>query len=248
MFFSIWTNQYPYQLSNYLIPLDQSFGWSTQSSVDPWAVLYRNMLEGAGRLYDALSANAEVSEKDYFVRTEELPAMKERYTSIDPYPNPKEVVFKKDITKIDELNQKFYDLNYPSVAFIQAGAFIHAVDDNPDTCWNSYHAPKVGDHFGLQFVTPTAVKSIVLHSLKVSLKDMSSKISVHVSDRAGSEWTLCRHSLKSTSDHKVQLDVNCRPTGSTSSNGLFHQVKVQFDAELEKAIEVCGIEVGDMVL
>ncbi|KAF9405806.1 hypothetical protein BGZ76_006477 [Entomortierella beljakovae] len=44
MYFSIWTNQYPYQLSNYLTPLDQKNGWSTDGVNDHWAIVFRNMV------------------------------------------------------------------------------------------------------------------------------------------------------------------------------------------------------------
>lgn len=42
MYFSIWTNQYPWQLSNPLNPLDQKEGWS--DAVDQWAIVYQNVV------------------------------------------------------------------------------------------------------------------------------------------------------------------------------------------------------------
>lgn len=77
MYFSIWTNQYPYQLVNYLTPLDQKDGWS--DATDHWSIVFRNMLDAADRLYSALLANPEVSEKDSFVREEERPYIAERH-------------------------------------------------------------------------------------------------------------------------------------------------------------------------
>ncbi|KAF8932492.1 hypothetical protein BGZ52_010055 [Haplosporangium bisporale] len=44
MYFSIWTNQYPYQLINGLTPLDQKNGWSTEGVSDHWAIVFRNMI------------------------------------------------------------------------------------------------------------------------------------------------------------------------------------------------------------
>jgi len=44
MYFSIWTNQYPYQLVNYLTPLDRKNGWSTDGVSDHWAIVFRNMV------------------------------------------------------------------------------------------------------------------------------------------------------------------------------------------------------------
>lgn len=42
MFFTIFSNQYPYQLSNPLTALDQRQGWST--SVDQWTIVYGNIV------------------------------------------------------------------------------------------------------------------------------------------------------------------------------------------------------------
>ena len=44
MYFSLWTNQYPYQLVNYLTPLDQKNGWSTEGVNDHWSIVFRNMV------------------------------------------------------------------------------------------------------------------------------------------------------------------------------------------------------------
>jgi hypothetical protein len=39
-YFSLWTNQYPYQLSNPLTPLDKKDGWD----VDQWNTVYNNIV------------------------------------------------------------------------------------------------------------------------------------------------------------------------------------------------------------
>ncbi|KAF8969783.1 hypothetical protein BGZ46_010599, partial [Entomortierella lignicola] len=80
MYFSIWTNQYPYQLVNYLTPLDQKNSWDTEGVNDHWGIVFRNMLDAADRLYSALLANFEVTGKDPFVRQEEMPYVKDRHT------------------------------------------------------------------------------------------------------------------------------------------------------------------------
>lgn len=47
MFFSLWTNSYPEQMSNNLVPIDVEggeVGWSRGSGVDQWAVVYGNIV------------------------------------------------------------------------------------------------------------------------------------------------------------------------------------------------------------
>ncbi|KAI1288750.1 hypothetical protein EDD11_009696 [Mortierella claussenii] len=264
MYFSIWTNQYPYQLVNYLTPLDQKNGWSTDGVSDHWAIVFRNMLDAADRLYSALLANPEISEKDYFSREEEQPYIKERHarspcyndkclfrTSMDPFPGPKEVVFKGDLQTIDEQNGKFFELEYPTNEFISKFAYIHAVDNDPLTCWNSFKVPQAGDSFGLQFVKATPLRKFTITSSK-SLQHLENKFSVMISDQTGVQWTTCHHSTRFPFVHTMVLDISCPATTTlaeaTMGRGVAYNVKIQFDSSLEKSLEVCGMDVGGMVL
>lgn len=50
MFFSLWTNSYPEQFSNDLIPIDVEggeVGWSRGSGVDQWKVVYGNIVSSS---------------------------------------------------------------------------------------------------------------------------------------------------------------------------------------------------------
>lgn len=259
MYFSIWTNQYPYQLVNSLTPLDQSNGWSTEGVSDHWAIVFRNMLDAASRLQSALTANPEVSEKDYFLREEELPLIQDRHarspcyndaclfkTSMDPFPEPSEVVYDTDIETIDEQNQKFFALEYPTNEFFDKYAYVHAVDNDPLTCWNSFKVPQVGDSFGLQFVTATPVRKVTVVSSK-SLNHLDGKFTVLVSDYTGEEWTPCIHTARFPSGRSMALDISC-PSAPNLPRGLAHNLRIQFVQPLEKAIEVCSMEVGGMTL
>ncbi|KAF9934276.1 hypothetical protein FBU30_002694 [Linnemannia zychae] len=262
MYFSIWTNQYPYQLVNYLVPLDQKDGWSTDGAVDHWSVVYRNMMDAASRLYSALFANAEVSEKDYFPREEELPLMGDRHarspchndkclfkTSLDPFPQPSEVIFNNDLESIEDQNAKFRALDYPSNEFFATYSYIHAVDNDPLTCWNSFKVPQIGDSFGLQFVIPRQMRRMTITSSR-PLANLEGKFSVQVSDMKGEEWIMCRHHARFSGANTMTLDINC-PTSSSDTiipGGMVSNIKIVFDQALEQALEVCGIDVGGMVL
>ncbi|KAF9551859.1 hypothetical protein EC957_004182 [Mortierella hygrophila] len=260
IYFSLWTNQYPYQLVNYLMPLDQKNGWSTDGAVDHWTVVYRNMMDAATRLYSALVANPEVSEKDYFPREEELPLMADRHarspcfndkclfkTSLDPFPLPQDVVFNDDLESIEDQNAKFRALEYPSNEFFASYSYIHAVDNDPQTCWNSFKVPQVGDSFGLQFIAARQVKKMSVTSSK-SLAGLEGKFSVMASDMKGEEWIKCRHTARFPHAHTMTLDISCPTSGTIIPGGVVSNVKIVFEQALDKALEVCGMEVGGMVL
>ncbi|KAG0309392.1 hypothetical protein BGZ98_002898 [Dissophora globulifera] len=251
MYFSLWTNQYPYQLVNYLTPLDQKNGWSTEGVSDHWSIVFRNMLDAADRLYSALLANTEVSDMDPFTREEEQPYVKDRHTrapcfndkclfmtSLDPFPDPKEVVFKGDLQTIDEQNAKFMELDYPTTEFWRTFAYIHAVDNDPLTCWNSFKVPQAGDSFGLRFVKETALRHLTVTSSK-SLTSLEGQITVLASDQHGIHWTTCQHTARYPFAHTMTLDINC-PAVQMLPQGMLHQVKVQLDMDLEKSLEICG--------
>ncbi|KAF9431381.1 hypothetical protein BGZ76_000380 [Entomortierella beljakovae] len=255
MYFSIWTNQYPYQLVNYLTPVDQKNGWSTERVNDHWSIVFRNMLDAADRLYSALLANFETPENDPFVRQEEVPYVKDRHTrspcfndkclfmtSIDPFPDPKEVIFKGDLQTIEEQSDKFLALEYPSSEFWRTYAYVHAVDNDPLTCWNSFKVPQAGDSFGLRFVKPTTLRRLTITSSK-ALTSLEGQITVLASDQFGVHWTTCQHTARYPFIHTMTLEINC-PSAPTLPKGMLHQIKVQLDMDLEKSLEICGMDAG----
>ncbi|KAF8924259.1 hypothetical protein EDD21DRAFT_374090 [Dissophora ornata] len=259
MYFSLWTNQYPYQLVNYLTPLDQKNGWSTEGVNDHWSIVFRNMLDAADRLYSALLANFEVTGKDPFPRREEEPYVKDRHTrspcfndrclfmtSLDPFPDPKEVVFKGDLQTIDEQNAKFMELDYPTTEFWRTFAYVHAVDNDPLTCWNSFKVPQAGDSFGLRFVKPTALRRLTVTSSR-ALTSLEGQITVLASNQHGIHWTTCQHAARYPFAHTMTLDIACPPS-QTLPQGMLHQIKVQLEVDLEKSLEICGMDAGGMVL
>ncbi|GAA5878949.1 hypothetical protein JCM3774_000669 [Rhodotorula dairenensis] len=58
MFFSLWTNTYPEQMPNDLVPIDVEggeVGWSRSDGVDQWAVVYSNIRSAVRTLFLALT-------------------------------------------------------------------------------------------------------------------------------------------------------------------------------------------------
>ncbi|KAF9428342.1 hypothetical protein BGZ94_002740 [Podila epigama] len=262
LYFSIWTNQYPYQLVNYLTELDQNKEWSNEEVDNHWSTVFINMLYAANRLHSALASNFEANGKDYFVRTQEYPSMEDRHarspchndkclflTSIDPFPDPKEIEFKGDIMTIDEHDAKFLELTYPTNQFWATFSYVHAVDNDPLTCWNSFKIPQAGDSFGLRFVKPTTVRQLTVTSSK-SLANLKGRITVLVAGRSGRNWMKCPHKTKYPFAHTMTLEISCpSPGGSNIPGGPpVDMIKIQLDRSLERSLEICGIDVGGMVL
>lgn len=68
-------------------------------------------------------------------------------TSLDPFPLPQEVVFNNDLDSIEDQNVKFRALGYPTNEFFATYSYIHAVDNDPHTCWNSFKGMSLDAYF-----------------------------------------------------------------------------------------------------
>jgi len=44
------------------------------------------------------------------------------------------------------------------------------------------------------------------------------------------------------------LDINCPLTTTTLPGGMIQMVKVQLDVDLEKSLDICGMDAGGMIL
>lgn len=81
-----------------------------------------------------------------------------------------------------------------------------------------------------------------------SLAGLEGKFSVMASDMKGEEWIKCRHTARFPHAHTMTLDISCPTSGTIIPGGVVSNVKIVFEQALDKALEVCGMDVGGMVL
>ncbi|GAB5587593.1 hypothetical protein Unana1_02493 [Umbelopsis nana] len=252
MYFSIWTNQYPWQLSNPLNPLDQKEGWS--DAVDQWAIVYQNVYDAAQRLYTALEANAVLTSKDYFIRDEEEPKAKDRdvrapcfndrclfVTSMEPFPAPDSVQFDNiNITHVKDQEALFNSLNFPSNEFWDQHAYHKAVDGDPTTCWNSYTNPVIGDNFGLRLVRNTKANTFTITFSKDS-KHLDRAFSLSAIGVANEEWIPCQSQVVHNSHpNQLSFSFNC-PSTEAGIKGI----RASFTQDQTETVDVCGLALDD---
>jgi hypothetical protein len=78
---------------------------------------------------------------------------------------------------------------------------------------------------------------------------LEGKFSVMASDMKAEEWIKCRHTARFPTTHTMTLDINCPTSGTIiPAGGVVSNVKIVFDQALDKPLEVCGMDVGGMVL
>ncbi|KAG2180100.1 hypothetical protein INT43_003888 [Umbelopsis isabellina] len=255
MYFSIWTNQYPWQLSNPLSPLDQNEGWS--DSVDQWSIVYQNVYDAASRLYSALEANAVLTRNDYFMRDEEEPKFEDRdvrapchndkclfITSMEPFPNPDIVQFDNvNITHVKDQEAAFNALEFPSNDFWDKHAYHKAVDGDSTTCWNTYKAPMVGDNVGIRLVRKLKANTFTITLSKES-KFLEQALAISAIGVANEEWIPCQSQL-THSNHNNQLtfNFNC-PSTEAGIKGI----RASFTKDLSEPIDICGFLLDDFAV
>ncbi|KAK4054526.1 hypothetical protein OIV83_001020 [Microbotryomycetes sp. JL201] len=106
MYFSLWTNTYPEQMPNNLVPIDVEggeVGWSRGADVDQWAVVYGNILDAMRKLFDTLSLDHPDLSPDPFPAADPPPESDVRApcandgclftTSMSPFPPPSALTF-----------------------------------------------------------------------------------------------------------------------------------------------------------
>ncbi|KAI8359946.1 hypothetical protein BD560DRAFT_334680 [Blakeslea trispora] len=241
-YFSIWMNQYPWLLSN--SPYVAKGHKASDQDYDAVRHLQRS-----------LTADQSVAPQDYFERAEESPALSYRdvrssctndrcllITNMDPFVQPQQVHFDyENITSIGKLEQAYNELaSIPESFRWDEHAFHRAVDSDPNTCWNTMHAPKQGDYLGLMLVGTANTKTIVIHTPQ-SMQNPERQLEVSVL-QSGSEWTRCRITDQTVQNtDRITLDLHC-PTAIQ----YFRAIKVAFTKQQTEPFQICGISMDTL--
>nr|CAG8494478.1 6977_t:CDS:2 [Entrophospora candida] len=222
MYFSIWTNQYPYQLSNPLTPLDQQEGWS-------------NTVNTGSELF------VREEEKPYFSeRNARAPCLNDKclfITNIDPFPHPSRIYYANNVTHIHEHEHKFNELDFPSNTFWDQHAYHNAVDLDEKTCWNSFRIPHVGDYFGLHFIEPKSYKKIKI----ISSKDISN-FDASFNIKTSSNDTLDKLETNGDSNvlyNSITIEFDC------INNEPISFIKVEASRNFTEPFDICSMVLDD---
>ncbi|CAB4417263.1 unnamed protein product [Rhizophagus irregularis] len=224
-YFTLWTNQYPYQLSNPLTPLDQKDGWG----VDQWNMVYNNILDATQKLYTALAVK---SNSEFFAREEEKPYYNDRIirapclndkclflTNIDPFPHPSRVYYANNITHVRDQESKFNKLDFPSKFFWNNYAYHYAVDSDEKTCWNSFKIPKI------------------------EILDASFYIRV---SSGGNRWRTCNITSSNNTDHKNRNTFEFDCSNTVKNKQLIRFIRIEASRDFLEPFEICSLILDEL--
>ncbi|KAI9143800.1 hypothetical protein BKA69DRAFT_1122848 [Paraphysoderma sedebokerense] len=274
IFFSIFTNRYPFQLTSRLKPLPQPNAWSDRN--DSMEIVFRYMLSAASIMHTHLS---QPSKQSPMFSTEAIPfssSLHARspchndlclfYSSLSNFPSPDSVTYSPfTIKNIPTLDERRYAEGYPRIEEFTKSGYWNAVDGEEESCWVSRNAPDENDYVALQFTKPVAVNQSP-SSLKVEftmLAEHSTAISrnhreyfslrILISSQSNpfgaSDWVSCTTPIVTRS---TNLYMTIQVTCSTSDLELVRWVKLRpslpsSPTQIQR-LSVCKIEVGDIIL
>ncbi|KAL0081137.1 hypothetical protein J3Q64DRAFT_1756751 [Phycomyces blakesleeanus] len=215
MYFSLWTNQYPWILSNSLVSLEQE---DKLNPIIRSPSLYENMYDAMDKLGQSLAEN--ITQKDHFNRLDGIIPLESRQerascvndkclfiTNIDPFPEP--------------------------------GTFVPATDlDSGIESLQSRKStvPKANDYFGLTMVGSIEAKRLVLYGRR-DIRHAASMFNVTV-ESVENNWVTCK--LWTLPDaqvvrQRVPLGIDC------SGVKEFKTIRIHFVEDQKEPFDVCGI-------
>ncbi|OBZ82120.1 hypothetical protein A0J61_09831 [Choanephora cucurbitarum] len=252
-YFGIWMNQYPWLLSNppYMANGDKA----TEKNVAFDTSLDHYTYDAVRHLQRSLTADQSEAPQDYFERTEEPPVLSYRdvrsscandrclfISNMDPFVSPQQVPFDyQNITSISKLEQAYNGLlSLPGSIEWEEHSFHRAADSDPNSCWNTIHAPRQKDYFGLILVGTANTKTVVIHTpQKIQNPERQLEVSVLQSD---SEWTRCKitdQTIQNTD--RITLDLHC-----PANVQFFRAIKVAFKKQQAEPFQICGLSIDTL--
>ncbi|KAI8988625.1 hypothetical protein BDF20DRAFT_905106 [Mycotypha africana] len=269
-YFSIWTNQYPWLLSN---PPYMAKGGTkaTDGDIAYLSTLDHYTYDAVRHLSRSLTAHQSEAPQDYFDRREEVPPLVYRdvrsscandrclfMTNLDPFVKPTDIDFDyRNITSILAWEKAYAKLStIPNSIEWDEFSYHQAVDNDPNTCWHTIRTPKKHDYFGLMFVGSTRSDKVTLYTTNDLLKqkyhpEKQFSISVLQNDDT---WIQCKltmidnnNSLKATKTgaalnnvQRVTFNLNC------PNIKYFKALKVTFLRDQKEPFEICGLTLDNV--
>ncbi|KAI7873815.1 hypothetical protein K492DRAFT_138588 [Lichtheimia hyalospora FSU 10163] len=253
MYFALWTNQYPWILANPIhsaAPLDEST--INQQPSTEWS-------SPARRMQRTLEADLSDAPKDFFERLEELPTLDERdarascandrcmfITNMDFIPDPSNLSFNRtEVATIPDWENTYDAIgNIPTHEFFAEHAYHMAVDQDPNTCWNTFEKPKKGDYFGLILMGDIRPELLQIYTCN-DIQHAEGLFNVEVS-KDGNEWVTCK--TKSTAGwHHVPPRLRI---GLECGQGVdsIRAIRISFRQDGPEPFNVCGLGLDSFVV
>ncbi|KAI9301534.1 hypothetical protein BJ944DRAFT_271362 [Cunninghamella echinulata] len=244
VFFSFWTNSYPWLLSNPL-PL-----------VDKQPLPYHQMLNAVRRFEKALK-----NKTPYFNQGNSIePALHERdvktscgndkclfVTNIDPFPLSTEYRPEQNLTNSSLGSslkwEEEFDLDLPSSEYLVHRGYHAAVDGNSGTCWNTYLVPKAGNYFGLDIVGTIRVSRLLMYT-RQPLKDpgQAFRVIVQLQDN---NWNDCQLTMdeKQTIPRRTVYQMNCPDRMKP-----IKAIRIFFNHDHDTPFDLCGLGLDNFIV
>ncbi|CAO3650365.1 unnamed protein product [Cunninghamella blakesleeana] len=244
VFFSLWTNNYPWLLSNPLPLLNEP------------SLPYHQMLNAVRRLEKAIK-----NKTPYFYPSNVTePELRERdvrtscgndkclfVTNIDPYPYSTEYYSEQNLTSSSLGSSMTWEnesgLDLPSSNFWVHRGYHAAVDGDSGTCWNTHLVPKSGNYFGLDIVGNMRATRLVIFTRKPMIEpEYAFRVIVQLQNN---NWDDCQLTLneKQTLSRRYVYQMNC-PDKMKPIKGI----RITFNKDQEAPFDLCGLGLDNFIV
>ncbi|KAI8993523.1 hypothetical protein BDB01DRAFT_716216 [Pilobolus umbonatus] len=249
-YFSIWTNQYPWLLSN--PPQTPKGIKASDADIAYPEPLDKYTYDAIRHLQRSLESDRSDSPQDYFDREEEQPSLEHRdvrascandkclfMTNMDPFVPPSQVTFDyKQVNTIPQLENLYETISeIPHGIEWDQSSYQRVVDQDPHTCWNTLKGPQEGDYFGLLFVGSLRIEKLIIYTpQEIKRVDRQMVVTAMESDN---EWVTCKITDRTTpSSGKLTLDLYC------PGAQYYRAMKVTFIKTMHEPFELCGLTIN----
>lgn len=261
IYFALWTNQYPWILENPIhsaAALNEST-INQQPSAEWSSRVYSNILQATRRMQRTLEADLSDAPKDFFERLEERPMLGERdarasctndrclfITNMDFMPDPSNLIFNRtEVTTIPDWEKAYNTLgNIPTHEFFAEHAYHMAVDQDPNTCWNTFEKPKKGDYFGLILMGDIRPELLQIYTCN-DIQHAEGLFNVEVS-KDGNDWIACKTKSTAGWHHvppRLRIGLDCGQDVES-----IRAIRISFLQDGPEPFNVCGLGLDSFVV
>ncbi|KAI8089816.1 uncharacterized protein BX664DRAFT_333980 [Halteromyces radiatus] len=238
VFFSLWSNSYPYIVSN---PLNLA----TEQNPP-----YHQMLNAVRRLEKALSDKLPYFDENdigFPLKNRDVRTACENdkclfVTNLDPFPLTTGYDSNQNLTNssLGSSNAWQHELDIPGSEFWLHRGYHAAVDGDSSTCWNSYLVPKEGDYFGLDLVGNMRASRLLIQLRQPMQEQQQFKVRAEQQDG----WVDCAITLDASQSlpRRPVYQMQC------PDDKPFRAIRLFFLKQHDRSFDLCGLGLDNFIL
>ncbi|ORZ16442.1 hypothetical protein BCR42DRAFT_327533 [Absidia repens] len=231
VFFSFWTNSYPYIVSNPL-PLFNAVRRLKNALADHSPYFVKSDIELPLDQRDVRTACE--NDKCLFVTNIDLLPLSTEY-------NPDQNLTHSSLGSIAMWKDQL-DMDIPEPEFWRHRGYHAAVDGDSTTCWNTFTAPKQGDYFGLDLIGDMRASRLLIQLRQTMEQDAQDAFTIRALNKDGWEDCSIVPDLTQSLPRRMVYQMTC-PDGKPIS-----AIRVFFKHTQQRPFDLCAFGLDNFLV